>query len=150
MGHTVVAIEPLQAFRTAGIALYPVRGLTWINDALPALACLSDPAEQFDFILASGVWHHLDREEQEHALKRIAGLLRPGGIFALSLRNGPAGAGIHVFPTDGAETIKHAEHCGLNTLLVRENQPSLMQHKEQVSWTRLAFRRQGPACLKQF
>lgn len=137
MGHTVVAIEPCQAFRVAGKKLYESSNIQWINDSLPKLQLLGSEANQFDFVLASGVWHHLNQQEQQEALGRIAHLLSYQGIFALSLRHGLAGVGTHVFPINTQDTIQWASSLGLRILLCLENQASLMKHKKNVTWTRL-------------
>lgn len=142
MGHKVAAVEPLKEFRDVAKKLYDSFNITWINDSLPKLKLLDVP-NQFDFILASGVWHHLDNEEQRSALLRVTELLNLNGIFAVSLRHGPAGSGTHIFPTNGEETIKWAEFYGLSKLLCLRNQPSLMKNKENVTWTRLVFTKIG-------
>lgn len=143
MGHVVVAVEPLKEFRTTGKRLYDSPNIEWIDDALPNLATLGENTNGFDGILLSGVWHHLDSVEQHRSMQRIAQLLNSNGVLLLTLRNGPAGAGTHVFPTDGKTTVSQAEHCGLTTLLFLENQPSSMKNKEDVSWTKLAFIKKG-------
>lgn len=142
MGHTIIAVEPSEELRCAGQKLFPESAIEWIDDSLPALELLGDQSNRFDFILASGVWHHLDKDEQHSSVKRIAQLLSPNGVFALTLRHGPAGAGTHIFPTSGQQTMASAEHFGLTALFVLENQPSLMQNKEKVFWTKLAFQKQ--------
>ena len=139
MGHAVVAVEPSSEFRLAGQKLFPSTQITWLNDSLPSLVSLDKEENTFDFILASAVWHHLNAIEQSAAIRRVSGLLKHKGIFALSLRHGPAGAGTHVFPVDGNRITKEAKKCSLKTLLYIENQPSLMANKERVSWTRLVF-----------
>lgn len=141
MGHSVVAVEPLQEFRQASAHLYSSDQIIWIDDSLPSLIKLSDYNNQFDFILASGVWHHLNEEEQLLSIGRVSELLKSKGIFAISLRNGPAGAGTHVFPTDGKISIDQASKFGLKNLLSIENQPSLMKNKQDVTWTRLVFQK---------
>jgi SAM-dependent methyltransferase len=143
MGHSVVAVEPTEEFQIAGKKLYHSLTIEWIDDSLPRLSLLGNHANQFDFILASGVWHHLTNEEQFSAMLRIAQLLKLNGIFALTLRHGPPGAGTHIFPTSGKQTIKDAHHCGLTKVLCLENQPSLMKNKEKVSWTKLVFLKQN-------
>lgn len=143
MGHYVLAVEPEEALRAVGKKHFDVPGLEWIDDALPHLELLGKPEEQFNFILASGVWHHLDPGEQYLALQRIAGLLALNGVFALTLRNGPTGAGTYVFPTDGKQTVKDAGDFGLTTLLFLERQKSLMKNKAEVHWTRIVFRKPG-------
>ena len=138
-GNDVVAVEPTAAFRDAARRLYDAPNIHWIDDSLPMLSVLGNHTDQFDFVLASGVWHHLDDAEQQHAMLRISDLLRSDAVFAISLRHGPAGAGTHVFPTDGQQTVVYAEACGLTSLLHLPNQPSIMKGKEAVTWTRLVF-----------
>lgn len=140
MGHSVVAVEPTNALRLAGQELFGTANIEWIDDALPSLARLG-PEQRFDFVLASAVWHHLDEDEQHTAIVRIAELLSPNGIFALSLRSGPAGVGTTVYPTNRRRTVLSAEPSGLKPVLCLENQPSLQPDKHNVIWTRLAFRK---------
>lgn len=140
MGHTVVAVEPTSEFLLVAQRLYGT-SIEWINDSFPFLLSLGDRNEGFDFVLASAVWHHLDQRERRIALSRIADLLRPTGIFALSLRHGPAGVGTHIFPTDGQETVRDAERVNLKPLQVLGNQPSLVKGKRNVTWTRIVLQK---------
>lgn len=140
MGHSVTALEPSEALLEAGKKLYPDASIHWVQDSLPNLQNL-DSDLKFDFILVSGVWHHLNPDEQQCAVIKISKLLSDSGIFALSLRNGPAGAGSCIFPTHSGNTVQQAEQTGLKTLLFLENQPSLMKGKENVTWSRLVFQK---------
>ncbi len=142
MGHSVTAVEPLHDFRNTGKQLYDSLNIEWIDDALPNLEALGDDSERFDLILVSGVWHHLNIEEQYRSMQRITQLLNTDGTLLLTLRNGPTGAGTHIFPTNGKQSIKEAEDCGLTLLFCLENQPSLMKNKERVNWTKLVFKKQ--------
>lgn len=139
MGHRVTAVEPIANFRAAARRLHDSTNIEWVDDSLPRLSVFDNQPGQFDFVLASGVWHHLDDVEQQHAIRRLSHLLCPKGIFALSLRHGPAGVGTHVFPTDGQQTVAYAKTYGLTALLHLPNQPSLIPGKEAVTWTRLVF-----------
>jgi SAM-dependent methyltransferase len=141
MGHAVIAVEPTLELRMAGKQLYNASNLEWIDDSLPDLGLLDKQIHRFDFVLASGIWHHLDPQEQQHSIVRIASLLNSEGIFALTLQHGPAGAGTHVFPTDAKQTIQDAQHCGLTNLLCLENEPSLLPGKAQVTWTKLVLQK---------
>ena len=134
-----MAVEPLVDFREAGQRLYPSAAIEWRDDALPQLPTLIKDAPQFDFILASGIWHHLNPAEQAEALANISKLLLPQGSFALSLRNGPAGAGTHVFPTNVQQTINDAKMYDLHPVLRLENQASLIRNKKEVYWAKLVF-----------
>jgi 2-polyprenyl-3-methyl-5-hydroxy-6-metoxy-1,4-benzoquinol methylase len=131
IGHCVVAIEPLPEFLETAKGLFCSPNIQWVNDALPELNTLPDTDnEAFDFILISAVWHHLDEIEREAAIQRITGLVSKGGIIALSLRNGSAGVGTRVFPTDAEDTIKTAKQYGLEPIVVCVNQPSLVAKKK--------------------
>jgi 2-polyprenyl-3-methyl-5-hydroxy-6-metoxy-1,4-benzoquinol methylase len=138
MGHSVVAVEPYPAFLHAAKAAYSNLEIDWIKDCLPKLERLGGP---FDFILVDGVWHHLDTQEREEAMERFVSILAGGGVCAISLRNGPAGGGKHVFPTHAGETVFHAESLGLRVILHLADQPSKMKDKPDVIWSRVAFRK---------
>ena len=140
MGHSVVAVEPMSSFRAAACNAYRDLPIIWINDSLPALSALED-SQLFDFVLVEAVWHHLDLGERTIALERIGSLLSPGGYFACSLRNGPAGLGTRVFPTDMESTIDQASNVGLECEFKKDDLPSMLPNKENVSWSRLVFRK---------
>ncbi|WP_297184818.1 class I SAM-dependent methyltransferase [uncultured Porticoccus sp.] len=142
MGYSVVAAEPLPAFLDAGRSTYGDLDISWVQDSLPHLQDLPDPSERFGFILLEGVWHHLDDEEREWSMARLSTLLIDGGICALSLRHGPAGAGKHVFPTDGPMTTVLARRYGMEVALHLADQPSKMSNKPGVTWTRMVFRKE--------
>ncbi|WP_008317368.1 class I SAM-dependent methyltransferase [Leptolyngbya sp. PCC 6406] len=142
LGHSVVAIEPMSVFLDAARSTYRGIGVTWVEDSLPLLKKLGDRPKQFSFILVDGVWHHLEKDERVQAMARFATLLLDdGGTCAISLRHGPAGAGTHVFPTDGRKTAALAKQCGLEVVLLLENQPSIMKNKIRVTWTRIVARK---------
>ncbi|MBL1222652.1 class I SAM-dependent methyltransferase [Chryseobacterium sp. L7] len=140
MGHAVTAVEPSEKLFEAGKNLYAHDAIHWIHDSLPDLKRL-DADLKFDFILSSGVWHHLNPDEQQLSIIKVSELLAENGIFALSLRNGPAGGGSCVYPTYTDQTRHQAEQNGLKTLLLLENQPSLLPGKENVKWSRLVFQK---------
>lgn len=141
MGHSVTAVEPMPEFLTAARKLHNSPNIRWVDDSLPDLSNLDDSPAQFDFVLASAVWHHLDDSERVVAMSRIAELTRRGGTFALSLRNGPAGGGTHVFPTDLHQTTELAKNFGFESVVSIDDQPSLMAGKSKVKWSMLALKR---------
>lgn len=141
MRHDVVAVEPTPELLAAAKRMHGAARIEWIDDSFPELARLGSAANQFDFVLASAVWHHLSDSERAIAMSRVAELVRVGGVFALSLRNGPAGAGTHIFPTDHRQTISSAIGLGFETVVALTDQPSLIAGKNDVTWSKLAFRR---------
>lgn len=140
MGHKVTAVEPEPVFRQAAKRLHDSPRINWVDDALPSLANVSG---RFDFILISAVWHHLDDSERERSMSRLSDLLTDGATLALSLRHGPAGAGSHVFPVDGKNTIQLARSFDLDCIRSYFDQPSQMAGKDDVTWTQLAFARKA-------
>jgi 2-polyprenyl-3-methyl-5-hydroxy-6-metoxy-1,4-benzoquinol methylase len=140
MGHCVTAVEPTKEYHDIGRKMFGSHQIEWIDDSLPSLNLL-ESANKFDVILASGVFHHLEPDEQNSSIRRVAELLKTNGIFLVSLRNGPAGIGTHVFQTNSDAVTELAASCGLELLLRIEKQPSLMTNKANVTWSKLAFRK---------
>ena len=150
LGYSVVAVEPMLEFLEAARRKYgdltatlrrPYGDLTasWRQGSLPALDCLGAHEEPFDFILVSAVWHHLDDADRAQAIERLVFLLKKGGKCALSLRNGPAGMGTFVHPTNVHHTIKQFKESGLECVLCLQNQASVMRHKDNVTWSRIVL-----------
>ena len=137
LGHTVTVVERMSQFLEAGKDMFPGKSIHWVKDSLPELTQLDD--ETFDFILINAVWHHLDVEERNESSVRISELLAHGGKCALSLRNGPKGLGLRVFPTNASDTVTSAAICGLKCVKKVVNQPSIMAYKEHVTWSFLVF-----------
>ncbi len=138
MGHHVVAVEPTSEFIDSAQRMHPEPNIHWVQDSLPTLTTLTTT---FDFVLCHGVWQHIDQAERVEALERISTRLNPGGIFALALRHGPPGRGTHYFAASAAQTIKDGAQFGLDVVLNVPNQASALPNKSDVTWTRLAFRK---------
>ncbi|NKB60819.1 MAG: methyltransferase domain-containing protein [Gammaproteobacteria bacterium] len=141
MGYTVITVEPCQELLNLARQSHPSCSVEWINDSLPTLAKIVRMDVKFDFILCSAVWHHIDDEERKIALSVVSSLLKPNGLLALTLRNGPAGVGTHVFPTDVKKTTQLAESFNLTRLLIQQNQPGLIANKCNVDWSKMVFQR---------
>lgn len=141
MGHFVVAVEPLGQLLSIARASCSHPQITWLQDSLPLLRRLPPENQPFEFILVEAVWHHLDEVERVRALKSLASLLEPAGRCALSLRNGPPGIGTHVFPTETENTLEQAKRQGMECTFLAENLPSILPHKEDVTWTRIVLQK---------
>lgn len=144
-GHQVVAVEPVARFRAAGAALHPSPAITWMDDGLPDLALLTTGTQQFDAILLTAVWMHLDESQRRRAMPILAALLHPTGVLLLTLRHGPTPAGRCMFDATEEETIGLAKACGLRVVF-NERAPSAQPGNRAagIEWTRLGLRR---ACL---
>lgn len=140
-GDSVLAVEPVEAFRAAGIERHPHRAIEWLDDALPELAAVTARHERFDVIVLSAVWMHLNEAERRAALPRVAALLAPSGLLLLSLRHGPVPSGRRMFDVTADETIELAQRLGLEPLLRLElDSFGAGNRAAGVTWTRLAFR----------
>lgn len=142
MGYRVTAVEPTPEFLDVAKARFSTRSVTWLSGSLPMLDELEATA-CFDFILVDGVWHHLSKSERSQSLAKFASILSRRGRCAISLRNGPAGLGTCVYPTDVDETIEQAVRHGFDCIFSVQNQPSLMPNKEGVTWARLVFEKRN-------
>ena len=91
LSHTVVAAEPVDALRQAGIARHTSPNISWIKDGLPELSCVVALGQVFDLVLLCAVWQHLDAVDRQIALSVLRSLTVDGGKVIMSIRHG-AGA----------------------------------------------------------
>jgi protein-L-isoaspartate O-methyltransferase len=144
MGHTVVAVEPVDELRTAAINLHQSSRIEWIDDSLPDLRIINPMNETFDVVMLTAVWMHLDHEQRRRAMPRVSSLLRDGGVLIMSLRHGPAPRGRRMFDVAPEETIEFARVAGLQAVF-RVVTPSVQQANRNsgVTWTRLGFEKRS-------
>ncbi|MFF2846906.1 class I SAM-dependent methyltransferase [Streptomyces sp. NPDC058001] len=135
-GHRVVAVEPTAELRAHGQRIHADSGIDWVDDVLPDLT-LSRHAGRFEAVFATAVWMHLDAEERERAMARIAALLLPGGRFFVNLRHGPVPDGRHMFDVSPAETTELGAAYGLRTVH-RSERPDL-HGRDSVRWSCLVL-----------
>ena len=139
MGHRVIAAEPTEEMRCGAMALHPSPLIEWLDDSLPDLASLRARGEQFDVVMLTAVWMHLDEQQRRRAIGNVAALVGGGGVMIMTLRHGPVPPGRRMFEVSAEETISLAAPLGLRCVLNRPAESSLRQ--PGVSWTRLAFRK---------
>lgn len=135
-GCQVTAVEPSDALRIPAMALHPSPAITWLDDSLPDLILLAAQGGQFDLILLTGVWMHLDLAERTRAMPRLAAHLAPGGRLVMSLRHGLVPPGRVMFEVTGEETIALGAREGLHTVLNQGAESVLSANRaSKVSWT---------------
>lgn len=139
--HRVVAVEPVAAFREAGIKLHPSSRIDWLDDSLPQLLKVQRNKKGFDLVLVSAVWNHLAPAEREQAISRLATLVATGGHLILSIRHGIAPANRRMFDVSTDETTRLATAHHFK-LVVNAQTPSvqLLNRQAGVTWSWLAFR----------
>ena len=139
MGHRITAVEPTPEFRIGAQDRHPSPRIEWRDDSLPELKSLADSDGEFDLVLCSAVWMHLDDGQRRRAMPNVARLLRAGGVLFLSLRHGPVPPRRRMFEVTGDETVALAQAEGLELELRLDRQESVLGQPD-VFWTRLAFR----------
>lgn len=141
-GFSVTAIEPMPEFLHAAKNTYKNISVNWLSGSLPHLTCFDSDTTGFDFVLICGVWHHLNDVEREQSVIRLTKIMKPNGRCAISLRNGPAGMGTRVYPTDALQTIELFKQHDFECIFATHNQPSIVSYKENVKWSRVVFQKQ--------
>jgi SAM-dependent methyltransferase len=137
-GHRVLAVEPTEFFRSAGMKLHPSPRIEWLGDALPDLEHTLARGEVFDCVIVCAVWQHLRDEERARAMPNLARLLAPAGLLIMSLNHGPAEPGS--YPSSRENTTALATASGLSLAFACEAEavhPASRARGETRTW--LAF-----------
>lgn len=137
LGFEVVAVEPAAGFRTHASAT-PEPFIRWLDDRLPALDRVHRLALSFDLITLSAVWQHVSLDDRPRAFRKLATLLKPGGILAMTLRSGPAPFDRPMFPTSASEVESLAVSHGMEVLKV--STAIDLQDRSDVTWTSIVLR----------
>jgi protein-L-isoaspartate O-methyltransferase len=145
-GHRVVAVEPTDELRVAAQRLHPAPGIKWLDDSLPDLSVLRSRGEEFDVIMLTAVFMHLDEQQRRRAMTNLAALMHEEGVMIMSLRHGPVPAGRRMFAVSAEETIELAQAHGLRPVLnFRSDSSEEINRLAGVTWTRLAFVKRSAA-----
>ncbi|PTB22718.1 SAM-dependent methyltransferase [Trinickia symbiotica] len=140
MGHSVVAVEPVDQLRNAGMELHSSPRIEWVDDSLPDLPLLRSRKRPFELAMLTAVWMHLDEEERRRSMANVSALLSGGGMLIMSLRHGPVPAGRRMFDVSADETIELAHAHGLQPVLNLQTESVQNENRRiGVKWTRLAF-----------
>jgi SAM-dependent methyltransferase len=137
-GYDVVAAEPAAGMRREGRSRHPEPAIRWIDDRLPDLIHLHRLGLSYDVILLSAVWMHVPPAVRARAFRKLATLLKPGGIILMTLRHGPAEPDRVMWPTSAGEIEALARSHGLAVLRSIPTLDSRQRHG--VSWTQLCLR----------
>jgi 2-polyprenyl-3-methyl-5-hydroxy-6-metoxy-1,4-benzoquinol methylase len=140
-GHHVLAVEPVEELRTAGMTLHDSHRIEWLDDQLPELA-KARATGVFDLITLCAVWQHLDDDARQLAIANLARMTTADGLLIMSLRHGLGADGRQVFPISADETISAAGLCGFE--LVQRTEAASVQAGNRangVCWTWLALRK---------
>ncbi len=143
LNHTVVAVEPVAAFREAGIAWHKAPNIKWISDTLPYLSKMVSRGEKFDCIIMSAVWQHLEDTERQKAFSALRKLSSEGGKIVMSIRHGAGAPARQVFPACVSDMQLWAEQNGFVMVFKASSQSAQRENRHAgVTWTWLVLQAQ--------
>jgi SAM-dependent methyltransferase len=137
-GYDVVAVEPSTRMRSEAERLHPDPRIRWINDQLPDLTVVGPLAISFDVVMLSAVWQHVRPSQRDRAFRKIAALVRSGGLLAITLRSGPSPPRSEMHPVSLDEIDRLARNHGFAVDKVEQTDDQ--QGRSDVSWTSVALR----------
>ena len=138
LGFDVVAVEPSAGMRTMGRRLHDDAGIRWVDDRLPALDVTHALGLSFDVVLLSAVWQHVNPRDRQRSFRKLAALLRPGGLLVATLRHGPAPPDRPMHEVSLGEMEALAREHGLAVVKV-EHQHGDVRRRPGVSWTTVSM-----------
>jgi SAM-dependent methyltransferase len=138
LGHELLAVEPSTTMRAEATRLHPEGNIRWLGDRLPDMAGPTRAGLSADAILLSAVWMHVRPTDRPRAFRKLVSLLRPSGLLAITLRDGPADFGRNMHPVSLPELERLAADHGL--VVVRVHRQADLQGRPDVSWTCVALR----------
>jgi hypothetical protein len=124
--------------RYEGQRLHPNPRIRWINDQLPELSILGQVAISFDVVMLTAVWQHVPPPLRDRSFRKLAGLVKSGGLLAISLRSGPSPVDSEMHPVSLEEVERLARNHGFVVEKVQHSPDQ--QGRLDVSWTNVALR----------
>lgn len=138
MGHRVTAVEPVAEMREPAMRRHADCAIEWIDDGLPELASLIGSEGEFDLVMLTAVFMHLDAKQRARSLETVADLVKPGGLVRMSLRHGPVPQGRTMFEVSSAEVSTAAAPLGFETTLDRPHSYAT-PGKPEVTWSHIVL-----------
>ena len=138
LGYDVVAVEPSARMRDLARAHHDDPRINWRDDRLPALKDTFATGLSFDVILVSAVWMHLAPTDRPRAFRKLITLLKPGGLLAITLRDGPDDDHRGFHPVNVDELRRLATDHGAYV----ERESTTVDHRGRgdVRWRQVAIR----------
>lgn len=138
LGYEVVAAEPAAEMRRIAGEKHGSDGIRWVSDALPSLDHVHGLGLAYDLVLLSAVWQHVAPGDRPRAFRKLATLMKPGGVLVMTLRHGPAPAGMQMHSTSTAEVEGLARAHGLEVLRIAASTDQ--GGRAGVTWDVMALR----------
>ena len=136
-GHSVVAVEPSDGMRERAQRLHKSAGIRWVDDELPDLNKVYELADTYDLILLSAVWMHLRPEVRDRAMRKLAGLLNPGGKLIITTRSVEFAGRRTLYRVEPDELIARGKDHGLR--FIRQKRSQDLLDRDEVDWSTVVF-----------
>jgi len=127
-GYDVIAVEPSTGMRSEGERLHPHPRIRWINDQLPDLGVVGPMAISFDVVMLTAVWQHVPPSQRDRAFRKVAALVRSGGLLAINLRSGPSPPGSEMYAVSLEEIERLARNHGFTVEKVEQTPDQQGRH----------------------
>ena len=138
LGHDVIAVEPNPTMRKECERWHPEGSFRLLADRLPDLSATFRTGLSFDFILVNAVWMFVAPSHRERAFRKLVTLLKPGGMIAITLRQGPVDVDRGMYPVTTEEIEQLARRHG--AYLEPTQRAADFLGRRQISWTRIIVR----------
>ena len=138
LGFDVVAVEPSAQMRIEGQKRHPEPEILWIDESLPGLDAIVRQGLSFDLILLSAVWMHVSPNDRPRAFRKLVSLLKPAGILAITLRQGPRDPDRLMFDIS-VEEFEHLARSHGMSILHSSTQGDHLGRSE-ITWHHLAMK----------
>ena len=136
-GHSVVAVEPADEMRRLAQEFHKEAGIRWVDDELPGLRKVYDLGETYDFILLSAVWMHVPPQPRDRAMRKLAGLLNPGGKLVISTRSVDFTGQRTLYQVSPRKLAGRGEDHELK--VVRRTESDDLLGRDDVDWATVVF-----------
>ena len=138
LGYDVLAVEPDRVMREEMRRWHPEIRFELIADRLPELAKTFRSGLSFDFILVNAVWMFVAPTVRERAFRKLVTLLKPRGVIALTLREGPLEADRGMHPVSVQEIEQLARRHGAYVERVSEDADFF--GRRRFNWKQIVIR----------
>ena len=102
------------------------------------LGVVGPMAISFDVVMLTAVWQHVPPSQRDRAFRKVAALVRSGGLLAINLRSGPSPPGSEMYAVSLDEIERLARNHGFTVEKVEQTPDQ--QGRHDISWTSVALR----------
>ncbi len=137
-GYDVVGVEPADSMIATAKHLHSDMTINWLQDRLPELKKTMQLGIAFDVILLSAVWMHVAPDDRVRVFRKLATLLKPGGLLVISLRHGPHHIEGSAYAVSASEVEQLATQRGLQVAKASRSHDLL--GRAEISWETVVLR----------